>query len=94
MRLRGSVTVFISIILSALIAFSGVVVDLSRFRAGERHARAAVQLSVHSALTRYFAPLKENYGLWATAYNEEELEELIYELTEKNLGVENAFIPG
>ena len=35
MRLRGSVTVFISIILSALIAFSGVVVDLSRFRAGK-----------------------------------------------------------
>ena len=94
MKLRGSVTVFISMILSVLIAFSGTVVDLSRFRAGEKLARAAVQMSVESALTQYFAPLRDNYGLWASGYNTEELEALIYDLLEKNLSVENAFMPG
>ncbi|NLM10494.1 MAG: hypothetical protein GX213_06925 [Clostridiaceae bacterium] len=94
MKVRGSITVFISVILSALTAFSGIVVDLSRFRMGEKHARAAVQLSVQSALTQYFAPLKDNYGLWANGYNEEELEALIYDLTERNLSVENMFMPG
>ncbi|AGC68426.1 viral A-type inclusion repeat-containing protein [Thermoclostridium stercorarium subsp. stercorarium DSM 8532] len=94
MKLRGSVTVFVSIILSALILFSGTVIDLARFRAGETHARAAVQLAVQSALARYFSPLKENYGLWASAHSKEELEMLIYDLIEKNLGTENTFIPG
>ena len=74
MRLKGSITVFISIILAILIAFCGVVVDLSRFRLGEKHARAAVQLSVQSALTQYNAPLKENYGIWVLGKSEDELE--------------------
>lgn len=94
MKIRGSITVFISIILSVLIAFSGIVVDLSRFHVGEKHARAAVQLSVQSALTQYFAPLKDNYGLWANGFNEEELEVFITDLIERNLSVENMFIPG
>jgi len=94
MKIRGSITVFVSIILSALTAFSGIVIDLSRFRTGETIARAAVQLSVQSALTRYFAPLKDNYGLWANAYNKEELEEMIHDLIEKNLSTENIFMPG
>lgn len=94
MRLKGSITVFISIILAILIAFCGVVVDLSRFRLGEKHARAAVQLSVQSALTQYNAPLKENYGIWVLGKSEDELEALIYDLIEKNLCVENKYMPG
>ncbi len=93
-RLRGSITVFISIILAVLIAFCGMVVDLSRFRLGEKHARAAVQLSVQSALTQYNAPLKESYGIWALDQSEEEIEALIYELIENNLCVENKYMPG
>lgn len=94
MKIRGSITVFVSVVLSVLIAFSGVVIDLSRFRAGEKHARAAVQLSVQSALTQYFSPLRKNYGLWGNAYSKEELEVLIYDLLEKNLSIENMYIPG
>lgn len=93
MKLRGSITVFISIVLSVLIAFSGVIVDISRFWAGEKHARAAVQLSVQSALTRYYAPLKDHYGLWANGEDNEELEAMVQDLIEKNLGVENRFMP-
>lgn len=94
MKVNGSVTVFISIILSALIAFSGIIVDLSRLRTAEKHARAAVQLSVQSALTQYHAPLKENYGMMAFGQGQEELEALITDLLEKNLAVENRYMPG
>lgn len=94
MKVRGSVTVFVSIVLSVLIAFSGVMVDLSRLRAGEKHARAAVQLSVQSALSQYHAPLKENYGLMVMGYDQEELEGLIGDLLSKNLAVENRYMPG
>lgn len=94
MKLRGSVTVFISIILSVLIAFSGLMVDLSRLQTGKKHAQAAVQLSVQSALTQYHAPLKEHYGLMVTGNSQEELEGLISEVLEKNLAVENRFMPG
>lgn len=94
MRIKGSVTVFVSIALSVIIAFSGLMVDLSRLRAGEKHARAAVQLSVQSALTQYHAPLKENYGLMAMGHSQEELQAMIGELLEKNLAVENQYMPG
>lgn len=94
MKIRGSITVFISIILAVLIAFAGIVVDLSRYRVAEKHARAAVQLSIQSALTQYFAPLKEHYGIFGTGQTTEELEVLVYDLIEKNLSVENKFMPG
>lgn len=94
MRLRGSITVFVSIILSVLIAFSGIIVDLARLKTGRKHAQAAVQLSLQSALTRYHAPLKEQYGIMATGQNLEELEMLIHDLLEKNLAAENRYTPG
>ncbi len=94
MRLKGSVTIFTSIILAVLIFFSGIMVDLSRLQTGKKHAQAAVQLSLQSALARYHAPLKEQYGIMATGQSQEELEMLIYELLCKNLAVENRYIPG
>lgn len=93
MRLKGSVTVFVSMILSVIIAFAGIMVDLSRLQTGKKHAQSAVQLSLQSALTRYHAPLKEQYGIMATGQDSEELETLIFELLEKNLTVENRYIP-
>ncbi|NLG87937.1 MAG: hypothetical protein GX494_01765 [Clostridiaceae bacterium] len=94
MRLRGSITVFMSIILSALIAFTGIIVDASRLKIAKKHAQAAVQLSVQSALTQYHAPLKEHYGLMSMGCGQEELEAFILELLENNLAVENAYLPG
>ncbi len=94
MKVRGSVTVFVSIVLSVLIAFSGIMVDLARLRSGEKHARAAVQLSVQSALSQYHAPLKENYGLMAMGCDQEALEAFIGDLLQKNLAVENGYMPG
>jgi hypothetical protein len=94
MKVKGSVTVFISIILSVLIAFSGVMVDLSRLRIGREHAQAAVQLSVQSALSQYYAPLKDNYGMMVMGHDEEELEVLISGLLEKNLAAENRYMTG
>jgi len=93
MRLKGSITVFMSIILAALIAFTGIIVDASRLRAAKKHAQAALQLSVQSALTQYHAPLKEHYGFMSTRYGQEELEAFISELLENNLSVENAYMP-
>jgi hypothetical protein len=93
MRLKGSITVFMSIVLSALIAFTGIIVDASRLKAAKKHAQAAVQLSVQSALTQYHAPLKEHYGFMSTRYGQEELEAFIFELLENNLSVENAYMP-
>ena len=94
MKVKGSITVFVSIVLSVLIAFSGVMVDLSRLQSGQKHARAAVQLSVQSALSQYHAPLKENYGMMAMGLDQDELEALISDLLKKNLAVENQYMPG
>ncbi len=94
MKMKGSITVFMSIILSVLIAFSGVMVDLSRRQSAEKHARGAVQLSVQSALSQYLAPLKEDYGMMAMGLDQDELEALIGDLLIKNLAAENQYMPG
>ena len=94
MKMKGSITVFMSIILSVLIAFSGVMVDLSRRQSAEKHARAAVQLSVQSALTQYLAPLKEGYGMMAMGLEQDELGALIGELLIKKPCAENQYMPG
>lgn len=94
MKVKGSITVFLCIILCVLIAFSGLIVDLSRLRTGEKHAQAAVQVTVQSVLSQYHAPLKEQYGLMTVGREQEELEKAIFELLEKNLAVENRYTPG
>lgn len=62
---RGAITVYLSIILSAVIILSGVLMDIVRIRAAEVQVRRALNTSAISVLAGYDSRLKEQYGLFA-----------------------------
>ena len=62
---RGAITVYLSIILSAFIMLSGVLMDIVRIRAAEVQVRRAANTSALAALAGYNTKLKEDYGLFA-----------------------------
>ncbi|HUV84970.1 MAG TPA: DUF5702 domain-containing protein [Methanosarcinales archaeon] len=77
---RGAITVYLSIILSAVIMLSGVLMDIARIRAAEVQVRRAANTAANSALAGYDTKFKEEYGLFAlhssdTAYLNETTED-------------------
>lgn len=85
---RGSITVFICIVLSVLIPLGCILVDLSRYSMAVKQSKSAVQVCAESMLAAYDRQLKEQYGLFALyPRNTEAMEEEIYELLSNNLNV-------
>lgn len=62
---RGAITVYLSIVLSAVILLSGVLMDIIRIRAAEAQVRRAVNTAAVSILAGYDTKLKQDYGLFA-----------------------------
>lgn len=79
---RGAITVYLSIILSAVIMLSGVLMDIVRIRAAEVQVRRAASTAAMAALAGYNSKLKQDYGLFAlhssdTAYLNETVEDYL-----------------
>ncbi len=67
---RGAISIFLCIVLVALVALSGALVDGGRMRVAESETRTAVDSAAMSQLTYYNNVLKELYGLFAIADND------------------------
>ena len=66
-RQKGSVSVFLAIILLTTFLFSGVIIDGGRIYAGRTIASGAGQLALNAGLSNYDTALKDAYGLNAMA---------------------------
>jgi len=90
-RTRGSITVFICIILAALIPLCGILMDLARYNEAVRMAQSSLKLCTESMLAAYDRQLKEQFGLLAMYPRDAtSMEKEIYELLSDNLTPENA----
>lgn len=90
---KGAITVFLSIILLAMIILAGVIVDVARINTAKPQIRRAVETSVRSALAGYNKFLKEEYGLFALNDNNEgNIEEVIEEYLSKNLMIDKEYL--
>lgn len=90
-RTRGSITVFICIILAALIPLCGILMDLVRYNEAVRIAQSSLKLCAESMLAAYDRQMKEQFGLLAMHPREAaSLEKEIYELLSDNLTPESA----
>jgi len=67
---RGAISIFLCIVLLALVALSGALVDGGRMRVAESETKTAVDSAAMSQLTYYNNVLKELYGLFAIADND------------------------
>ncbi len=64
---RGAISIFLCIVLLALVALSGALVDGGRMRVAEEETKTAIDSAAMSQLTYYDNVLKELYGLFAIA---------------------------
>lgn len=88
LKRRGSITVFICIVLAVLIPLSCILIDFSRYKMAEKQAKAAIKTCAESMLAAYDRQLREQYGLFALYPRDTEaMEEEIYELISQNLNV-------
>ncbi|MDP4181411.1 MAG: DUF5702 domain-containing protein [Bacillota bacterium] len=86
-KTQGAISIFLCIVMLALIALTGALVDGARMRVAESESRSAVDASATSQLTEYNNTLKELYGMFAMADNDPAT---IREALQKGLG-ENLF---
>ncbi len=64
---RGSICVFLTLILVPVLLFSGIIVDASRLFASKTVVSGAGDLTMNAALAQYYKNLKDGYGLTAMA---------------------------
>lgn len=77
-RIRGSVSIFLVIIMIPMICTAGLIVDGSRVELAKAQVSSAGDLTMNSALANYDTVLKEVYGLFAMSQNEKDLSKNLY----------------
>ena len=83
---NGQITVFLSIVLLALIALAGVLIDASRIFTADNNISRAARTAVRSALAGYSTKLEDEYGLFALVCNDEaKLKEIVDSYLRRNL---------
>jgi uncharacterized protein YukE len=91
-RRNGSITVFLCIVLAALIPLCGVLIDLVRYNEAKKMAESSLKICAESMLAAYDTQLREQFGLFAMYPRENiaSMEKEIYELLSDNLTPENS----
>lgn len=88
---KGNITVFLCIVLAALIPLTFILIDLTRLRMAFVQADGTVKDSLNAMLAAYNRQLKEQYGLFALSPREEaDWEKNLYELLSDNLNTGSA----
>lgn len=74
---KGSVTIFLLVIMLPMLVFSFTVMDLSRIFLANDAIEAATDIALRSAMPSYDDILKDMYGIIATSQSDKELEERV-----------------
>lgn len=93
MKLRkGSITVFLCIVLAVLIPLCTILIDLARYNEAKKIAESSLKVCTESMLAAYDTQLKEQFGLFAMYPRDDmaSMEKEVYELLSDNLSPENA----
>ena len=87
---RGSVTIFLTILLVPMLIISGVFVDVGRYQLAKAYVSNAADLTLRSHLANYDSALKEVYGLFAISQKEQgsEANATYSEYFKDNLGMD------
>lgn len=84
-KCKGTIAVFLTLILIPTFIFSGVMVDGSRIMASKNLVSGAGDLAMNAALSNYHEELLEVYGLLAMADTPQEIESIMKECFEVSL---------
>ncbi len=84
-RQKGTIAVFLTLILIPTFIFSGMMVDGSRILASKNLISGAGDLAMNAALSNYHEELNKTYGLLAMADTAEEVESIMQDCFEMSL---------
>lgn len=73
-KVSGQITVFLAIVMMAVLMLAGLLVDIARINAGKTMVKRAADTAARSLLAEYGTRLKEGYGVFA--FNEAETADL------------------
>lgn len=77
-RIKGSISIFLVIIMVPMLCVSGLLVDGSRVELAKSSVSSAGDLTMNSALANYDTVLKDVYGLFAMSQSTEDLQNNLY----------------
>ncbi len=83
---RGSISLFLSMIILLLVILEGFLIDGSKILAARMYLSSAGEMSLNAGLTEYDEALRDIYGLFATCKSEEELTANLKVYFQKTLG--------
>ncbi|EPR08278.1 DUF5702 domain-containing protein [Ruminiclostridium papyrosolvens] len=86
-KTKGAITVFLSIVLSAVFLVMGTFTDGARLRLAHSHVQRANKSALSSVLGNYNNELKDEYGLFGVYLDEDSIQETFEEYFRKNLGI-------
>ncbi|MBQ3524400.1 MAG: Tad domain-containing protein [Clostridia bacterium] len=72
-KTQGAVSIFLVIVLLPMLCFAGVFVDLGRIKLAEETVTTAADLALNTVLSKYDNDLKDYYGLFASAQNNDDV---------------------
>ena len=87
---NGQVTVFLSLILLAVVIVIGLLIDVSRVLTAQAQVKRAVSSSAGSILANYSSKLKDDYGIFALSSGGKPLEAVAEEYISKNLMIDKS----
>lgn len=64
-KVSGQITIFMAIVMMAVLMLAGLLVDIARINAGKTMVKRAVDSAAKSMLAEYGTRLKESYGVFA-----------------------------
>ena len=70
---RGSISIFLCLILLPMVTYSAMIVDASRMQSCRTQLQGAGDLTMNAALSEYEQILEDMYGLFAVSENSDEL---------------------
>ncbi|WP_143314593.1 DUF5702 domain-containing protein [Clostridium sp. HBUAS56017] len=82
---KGSITIYLSLIIVIIIVFIGGLVDGSRMRTADTQVNRAVDNGTKSVLASYNRDLKDKYGLFAYSGDESSMQDTVTSVTKDNL---------
>lgn len=86
---KGAITVFISIVLSAIFLVVGTFVDAARIKLAQSQVQRASKTALSSLLACYNNDLKDEYGLFGLYIDNDSMLESFEEYFSKNLNISN-----
>ena len=86
---RGSISIFLVIILLPTFTISGLIVDFARLNIAKSMTSSAGDLALNTALTNYDTVLKDVYGIFTLSQNcdnpQQEMQQNIYDYFERTI---------